>query len=336
MIEDSRVGRAWRHVVGPGGDPFEADAITEGSWLVYHFGLSNLERYCAERNLVTLPAEPETLKGWIRWMSDEEGLSAKTVATYLTGVLIAHDERNMPINTRALKKTLKAVREKASPRQAAPLMAADLKDIMKTLDIKRPADCRDAVVCLTGLLCGLRQDEITTLDWERDGPPSNGRKGYMRAVRGGYELTLLTSKASKGKPHTFTITNRDAPSLRKWLDAWLAFARIEPGTPLIRSVSRWGHIGQMRPKSRAICDLIRRRVSRQLLAGGAKAADAFMRARRFGGHSLRAGLVSETARRRVDLWKMKARSRHKSTDILLGYVRIAEDRRDSAVKGLKL
>ena len=335
MIEDSRAGRAWRHVVGPNGDLFEADAIREGSWLVYHYGLSNLERYCAERNLIALPAESETLKAWVRWMS-EEGLSAKTIATYVSGVCIAHDARDLTINTRALKKVLKAVREKASSRQAAPLMAADLKEIMKTLDLKKPANCRDAVAGLVGLLCGLRQDELTTLDWEREGPTSNGRKGYMREVRGGYEVTLLTSKTSKGKPHTFTITNRDAPSLRKWLDAWLGFARIEAGTPLLRPVSRWGHIGQTRLKSRAICDLIRRHVRRQLIAGGATTTDAFMRARRFSGHSLRAGLVSSTADRRVPLWKMKERSRHKSTDILLDYVRIAEDRRDSAVKGLKL
>jgi hypothetical protein len=240
MIEDTRVGRAWRHVVGPNGDLFEADAISESSWLTYHYGLSNLERYCADRNLIALPAEPETLKAWIKWMMDDEGLSAKTIQTYLAGVYVAHDERGLAINTRALKKVLKAVRERASSTQAAPLMAADLKDILKTMDIKRQADCRDAVACITGLMCGSRQDELTTLDWERPGPPTNGRKGYMREVRGGYEVTLITAKTSKGKPHTFTITNRDAPSLRKWLNAWLAFARIEPGTPLLRSVSRWG------------------------------------------------------------------------------------------------
>jgi hypothetical protein len=269
MIEDSRVGRAWRHVVGPRGDPFEADAVTEGSWLVYHYALSSLERYCVERNLVALPAAPETLKGWIIWMLEEEELSAKTIATYLSGVAIAHDARGMPINTRALKKTLKAVRAKAPQcRQAAPLMAADLKDIRKHLNIKKPADCRDAVACIVGLMTGARQDELTTLDWERPGPPSNGRKGYIREVRGGYEVTLLTSKSSKNKAVTLHIAHRDAPSLRKWLSAWLGFGQIEAGTPLLRAVSRWGHIGQTRLKSRAICALIRRRMQSQFLVAG--------------------------------------------------------------------
>jgi hypothetical protein len=67
-----------------------------------------------------------------------------------------------------------------------------------------------------------------------------------------------------------------------------------------------------------------------------KPDEALIEAQRFSGHSMRAGLVSEAAGRGVPLWKMKARSRHKSTAILLDYVRIAKDRRDSAVKGLKL
>jgi hypothetical protein len=94
-------------------------------------------------------------------------------------------------------------------------------------------------------MIGARQDEIATLDWLREGPANNGRKGYMRPVRSGYEIVLLRSKTSK-KPHTFTIANRDAPSLRRWLDAWLAHARIEPGTPLFRSVDRWQRISATR------------------------------------------------------------------------------------------
>jgi hypothetical protein len=77
-------------------------------------------------------------------------------------------------------------------------------------------------------------------------------------------------------------------------------------------------------------------MKRRELAAGVTPTEALMRARRFKGHSLRAGLVSTTADRRVPLSKMKARSRHKSTDILLDYVRLAEDRRDSAVEGWRL
>jgi integrase len=216
-------------------------------------------------------------------------------------------------------------------------MAADIKDLLKVCDIKRPSDCRDALTLLTGLLCGMRQAEVATLDWLREGPRANGRKGYMRPCRGGYEVVLLSSKTSQQKAHTFTITNRDAPSLlRKWLDAWIGHTKIEPGTPLLRGVNRWQHISAMRLRPPAICDMIRRRMHRLLMARGMKPDEAYLEAQRFSGHSMRAGMVSETTDRGVPLWKVKARSRHKSTDILLDYVRIAEDRRDSAVKGLKL
>ena len=67
----------------------------------------------------------------------------------------------------------------------------------------------------------------------------------MRPVRGGYEVILLKSKTSKTE-HTFTITNRDVPSLKRWLDAWVAHAEIKPGTPLFRGVDRWQRISPAR------------------------------------------------------------------------------------------
>jgi len=157
----------------------------------------------------------------------------------------------------------------------------------------------------------------------------------MRPTRGGYEVVLLRSKTSK-KTHTFTIMNRDAPSLKKWLEAWLAHAKIEPGTPLFRSVDRWQRISATRLKPPAICAMLRRRVQRHLVAGGAKPAEAYLEAQRYSGHSMRTGLVSEVTDRGVPLHKVQARSRHKDVRTLLGYVQLAEDKHDSAVKGLKL
>jgi hypothetical protein len=325
-------------VCGPKADIYEAGAVSDASWLSYDSGVTNWKAYASQRDLAVFPAETEALKRWIIWMVAEE-YSATTIDCYVTAVSIAHDEREMPINRRALRKVLKAAREDAAtaspPRKAAPLRAADAKALLKACDIKRPADCRDAVACITGLMIGGRQAECTTLDWLRDGPASNGRRGYMRPVRGGYEVVLLKSKTSK-KPHTFTIRNADAPSLRKWLEAWLAHAKLEPGTPLFRGVDRWQRVSPTRLKAPAICAMIRRRMKQLFLARGMKPGEAYLEADRYSGHSMRAGMVSETTARGVSLDKVKARSRHKTTEILLDYVRIAEDRRDSAVKGLKL
>jgi hypothetical protein len=47
-------------------------------------------------------------------------------------------------------------------------------------------------------------------------------------------------------------------------------------------------------------------------------------------------MVSTTTDRGVDPFKVRARARHKSMDTVMNYARQAEDRRNSAVKGLKL
>jgi integrase len=338
ITEDSRVGRAFRRVCGPDADIYEAGAVSDASWFAYDSGVTNWTTRADLRGVTAFPAPTDALKEWIIWMVDE-GYSAATIDCYVTAVSIGHDERNMPINRRALRKVLKAARDdaasKSPPRKAAPLRATETRALLKACNIKSPADCRDASGTLIMVLCGLRQNELTTLDWMREGPPSNGRRGYMRPVRGGYEVILLKSKTSK-KPHTFTITNRDAPSLRKWLDAWLAHAKIEPGTPLFRGVDRWQRISVSRLKPPAICAMLRRRMLQILLAQGAKPDEAYLEAQRWSGHSPRRGLVTETADRGVSLPRIQARSRHKDVRTLVGYVEVAEDKHNSAVKGLRL
>ena len=54
---------------------------------------------------------------------------------------------------------------------------------------------------------------------------------------------------------------------------------------------------------------------------------------RFAGHSLRAGFVTEAARQGADVWKIQQVSRHKSMQVLAGYVRDARLFDDHAGEG---
>jgi hypothetical protein len=47
-------------------------------------------------------------------------------------------------------------------------------------------------------------------------------------------------------------------------------------------------------------------------------------ASKFGSHSMRSGWISTAASNGASVWKMKEISRHKSTDVLAGYIREAE------------
>jgi len=107
-------------------------------------------------------------------------------------------------------------------------------------------------------------------------------------------------------------------ALKEWLDA----ARIESG-PLFRPVAKGGRPGAQRLTGKSVCDLVKA-YAEQL---GLKAAD-------FGAHSLRAGFLTSAARRGASVFKMRDVSRHKSMDVLQGYVRDADLFRDHAGAGL--
>jgi hypothetical protein len=47
-------------------------------------------------------------------------------------------------------------------------------------------------------------------------------------------------------------------------------------------------------------------------------------ASKFGSHSMRSGWISTAVRNGPSVWKMKEICRHKSTDVLAGYIREAE------------
>ena len=64
------------------------------------------------------------------------------------------------------------------------------------------------------------------------------------------------------------------------------------------------------------------------------AARAGLIASQYAGHSLRSGFLTSAAAQRASIFKMAAQSRHKSLDVLSGYVRARELFEDHAGEGL--
>jgi hypothetical protein len=64
------------------------------------------------------------------------------------------------------------------------------------------------------------------------------------------------------------------------------------------------------------------------------AARAGLMASQYAGHSLRSGFLTSGAQQRASIFKMQAQSRHKSLDVLSGYVRAHELFEDHAGEGL--
>ena len=337
ITENSRVGRAFRRVCGPDADIYEAGAVSEQSWLSYDSGVTNWAAFASQRGLAVFPATTEALKAWIRWMVDEE-YSAATIDCYMTAVSIAHDEREMPINRRALRKVLKAAREDAAnaspPRKAAPLRAADAKALLKACDIKRPADCRDAPRPSPACSAGCARTSAPPSTGCAKAPeqrPAGVHAPGPRRLRG--HPVEVQDQQEAPHLHDHQPRRAEPPEVARGLAGARQDRTRHAALPRRRSLA--AHLAD---PPQASGDLRHAPAAHEqlLLARGMKPGEAYLEAQRCSGHSMRAGLVTEVTDRGVPLHKMQDRSRHKDIRTLLGYVRIAEDRRDSAVKGLKL
>ena len=105
------------------------------------------------------------------------------------------------------------------------------------------------------------------------------------------------------------------------LNAWLA-ARGGSAGPLFLQIDPQGRLTDKPMSDRSVARLIQRYVAKIGLDPAT-----------VGGHSLRAGFLTEAARNKASLAKMQEVSRQKKVEVLLGYVRSAALFEDHAGEG---
>jgi integrase len=169
------------------------------------------------------------------------------------------------------------------PEQKEAILPEDLKAMIATLDLRDLRGLRDRAILLIGFAGGLRRSEIVGLDCAaqqtRDGT------GWTEILDAGILVTL------RGKTGWREVEigrgSRELSCPVVALGAWLKFARIEHG-PLFRRV-----IGKTVGPERLADKHVARLVKRTAMAAGVR-GDLVEgeRARKFSGHSLRAGLAS--------------------------------------------
>lgn len=159
-----------------------------------------------------------------------------------------------------------------------------------------PQGVRDRALLLLGFASGgRRRSEIAGAQVED-----------LAEVEGDYVLTLRHSKADQeGEGLEVPVTGRAAAALRRWLE----LAEISSG-PIFRRVHRSGAILPQGITGRAVALIIQRRAE---LAG--------MDPSDFGGHSLRAGFITEAAGRGIPLPEVMALSGHRTVAVASRYYR---------------
>ena len=163
------------------------------------------------------------------------------------------------------------------------------------------AALRDRALIAFGMALAARRSELVALDvadlaWEKQGlrvtirssKTDQEAQGAVVAVPEGRRLTPLAH-----------------------LRAWLGAAAITEG-PVFRPLRKGGRVRDARLSDDAVARIVK-----------ARAAAAGLDPERYAGHSLRAGFVTAAARAGADVWKIQQVTRHKSIQVLSGYVRDA-------------
>ena len=297
---------------------FVAAAKAPATLKAYRNDWRDFESWCRTHQLPSLPSTPETVALYIADRAST--LASGTITRRLTSITKAHQAAgytDSPATIRhfAVGETLKGIRRTIGAAQHGkdPLLSADIRRIVAA---RREGliGLRDSAIVLVGFAGGFRRSElalihICDLKFSADGVVVSVRRSKTDQEGAGREVGLPFGSSTDTCP---------VRALRQWLDR----AAITEG-PVFRSVGRYGHVSRRGLHKDSIGKLLKR-----------AAARAGMNVDPLGGHSLRAGCVTQAAMNGVREFIIMKQTGHKTVATLRRYIRSGEIFRENAAAGL--
>lgn len=302
-----------------------AEALAPRTRAAYAWAWEHFTQWCLVHHRRSLPASPETVAAWITArVSGYEGRiwSKQSLALVLAAIAHVHAatgyrfDRGHPALMAVWKGATRRLALVRAERQAAPLMAADLKSLVEGLT-NTPRDVRDRALLLVGWAAALRQDELVQLDWHARG---EGR-GVLNLERWALVITLLRSKARQDGAERLRLGRAHMPSAFAAVRAWCDCANLRPHEPVWRPIDRHGTIGAKPLTGRSVTRILQARVEAFFEGRGMDKTQARRDAQAFSGHSLRSGFISSAAEEGLPAHAIAQHSRHRSQRALARYIR---------------
>ncbi len=277
------------------------------------------EAWCRERGESPLPASPEVVARFASWRAQVAQVSASTLGKDIAAIRAAHTQAGhpSPCDHEGVKLTMKGLRRSlgAAKKPKAPLTSDRLVSLLAQVPANTPQGLRDRAILIIGFGGALRRSELAAL-----------RVEDISEVTEGLDITIRHSKTDQeGQGQTISLPREvTAPDFCpcRALKVWLEAAGITSG-PVFPRLRRWGRITGEAMTGHSIAATVKR----YALAAGLNPAD-------FAGHSLRSGWLTSAAEDGASTFKLQEVSRHKSLDVLAGYVRRADRFKDHAGAGL--
>jgi len=259
-------------------------------------------RWCGDRTLVPLPADPRTIADYLADEADR--LRPVTLGIHLAAISEAHRLVGMrnPVADPAVRAVMSGIRRThgVAAKQKAPLLVGDVT-LIATSRAHDLQGLRDRALILVGFCGALRRSEIVGLDVDDLSFQTKGLALHLRRGKTDQEARgRAIGIGYGGTPVTCPVV-----SIREWLTA----AGVDHG-PVFRAVDRHGRVGTRRMALRSVGDVVKRLGSEigidpQTLAG----------------HSLRAGFATSAAAAGVSEREIALVTGHRSLLVLRGYIR---------------
>lgn len=290
-------------VLRPETEGLIAEGLAPSTWRAYTRDMVTIAEWCSNQGVEPVSATPTTVANYIAAHVDD--LAPSTIARRVAMWSWWHQARGVatPTGDVVVRQALRGLgRRETTVREAAPLTSTELGPILDSTPDDTLVGLRDRALLTVGLALGRRRSELVALDVE-DLQWVDRPSGYSVRIR-----RSKTDQEGEGETVWLPRTGRSTCPVTA-LEAWLARAGVVSG-PLFRSLNRYGVV-KGRLSDRSVSTIIRAAALRAGLPGD-----------RWSGHSLRAGFVTDHARRGSSTRAIARQTGHSpSSPVIHRYVR---------------
>jgi len=263
--------------------------------------------WCNANDVSALPAEPETVAAFL---SDQVrlGKSLATILRYRATISTMHRVKNLPSPSYSVevKSIVQGMRREIGTVSRKAKSAMTSQEIRAShIDRTGPVAIRDRALVLIGLASAMRRSELCGLDfsdlrWSPEGVVATIRRSKTDQEGAGRQVAIPRRSDAALCPVTALL-------------AWMSILKargIDFTGPVFRPITRGGRPLPVRLDPAQVAT-----ATREIAVG------AGMDGKTIGGHSLRAGFVTEARRAGIDWGSIMDQTGHKKVETVKRYDR---------------
>ena len=293
---------------------YAAASRSAATMRAYTQGWQHFTAWCDQRQVVALPAAPETVAAYLADLA-QNGRKVATLTRRLAALAQAHQLAGFPSPTRdeRVRTVLKGIKRTIGVAQRAKSPATT--EVLKLLLDQLPDSLlgvRDRALLLIGFAGAFRRSELVGLDLA---DIQTDPQGLLLTVR-----RSKTDQEGAGVVKAIPYGRNEETCPVRALALWREQAGLTKGDgPLFRPMDRHGNVKPQRLTTQSVALVVKR-----------YAAAAGLDPDQFAGHSLRAGLPTSAAQRGVDERNIMRQTNHRSVLMVRRYIRDGERWRNNA------